>query len=195
MASKAEETTYAVEPAAAAPVSTISQVGAVTVATTDEGGVAPVLATEESINDAAENRINIALFHVERLRQLVPDLTGWSEEQAATVEKAILSLEAGLKGREDQGDPYVTLRATVAEAKKDPRDIDVMIALSDRAAEIEDLLAAHDQYSQALREALIEIKPVAVTYVAQRKKPTRKSTARPRRKPAAKTTTTPAPTA
>ena len=191
----ASDAESAKESVAAYPAQSVSTVGSVAVATTDDGGVAPILATEESINDSAENRINIALFHVERLRQLVPDLSGWSEEQAASVNKAISLLEAGLKGREDQGYPYETLRVTIADAKKDPRDIDVMIALSDRASEIEDLLRAHDQYSAALREALFEIKPAAVNYVVKQAKPVKKAAARPRRKPAAKTTTTPAPAA
>ncbi len=144
---------------------------------------------EETINDTTENKVNIALFHIERLKQLVPDITGWSEEQAVAVNKAITSLETSLKGREGDGDPFEALRETVRTAVRKNRDIDVMVALTDRASEIEDLLKAHDAYSKGVREALIAIKPAAVNYVAELK---RKPVAR-KRSSARKTTTTPAP--
>jgi hypothetical protein len=141
-------------------------------------GLIPDVVAEETINDQAANRVNIALFHIERLRQLVPDITGWSEEQAASVDKAIAALETALSGREEAGDPYQSLRETVKIAKRDPRDIDIMIALTDRAGEIEDLLAAHDAYSTGVRDALFAIKPAAVDYVAAAKKrPARRRTA------------------
>jgi hypothetical protein len=133
-------------------------------------GPVPDVIAENTINDMAENRVNIALFHIERLRQLVPDITGWSEQQAGSVNTAIFQLETALKGREEAGDPYLALRETVKAAKRRPRDIDVMIALADRAAEIEDLLAAHDTYSLGVREALFAIKPAAVSYVAAAKR-------------------------
>ncbi|MEZ4498859.1 MAG: hypothetical protein R2839_02105 [Thermomicrobiales bacterium] len=155
-------------------------------------GPAPQVVAEETINDAAANQVNIALFHIERLKQLVPDITGWSEDQAAAVNRAIGALETALKGREDASDPYHGLRETVKAAKTRNRDIDVMVALTDRAAEIEDLLSAHDQYSSGVREALFAIKPAAVNYVAAAtRRPARKSPAKRTRKTA---TTTPAPT-
>jgi hypothetical protein len=136
---------------------------------------------EETINDMAENRVNIALFHIERLRQLVPDITGWSEEQAASVQRAIDALEQSLRGREEDENPFEALRETLKLARRNPRNIDVMVSLTDRAAEIEDLLDAHDQYSHGVREALVAIKPAAVNYVAQtRRRPPRR---RPRHKP------------
>ncbi|MBX3071862.1 MAG: zinc ribbon domain-containing protein [Thermomicrobiales bacterium] len=144
---------------------------------------------EETINDTTENKVNIALFHIERLQQLVPDITGWSEEQAASVNKAIASLEKSLEGREDDGDPYHGLRETVKTARTRNRDIDVMVALTDRAAEIQDLLAAHDGYSKAVRDSLFALKPAAVDYVAAVKAPARRAP----RKRTTRTTTTPAP--
>ncbi len=154
-------------------------------------GPVPDVVAEETINDMAENRVNIALFHIERLQQLIPDITGWSEQQAASVNRAIETLETALKGREDAGDPYQALRDTVRAARRQSRDIDVMVALTDRAAEIEDLLEAHDKYSYGVREALIAIKPAAVNYIAEtRKRPVRRRAAA--RKKAAPTTT-PAP--
>jgi hypothetical protein len=147
-------------------------------------GPIPDVVAENTINDMAENRVNIALFHIERLRQLVPDITGWSEQQAGSVDTAIFQLETALKGREDAGDPYNALRETLKSAKRDPRDIDVMIALADRASEIEDLLEAHDKYSLGVREALFAIKPAAVNYVAETKK--RPARRRPSRRAAPK---------
>lgn len=150
----------------------------------------PSVVAEETINDTTANKVNIALFHIERLQQLVPDITGWSEEQAGAVNKAIASLETSLKGREADSEPFEALRETVRTAVKKNRDIDVMVALTDRASEIEDLLNAHDAYSRAVREALTSIKPAAVNYVAEvKRKPARRSSSRTR----AKTTTTPAP--
>jgi hypothetical protein len=144
----------------------------------------PDVIAENTINDMAENRVNIALFHIERLRQLVPDITGWSEQQAGSVDTAIFQLETALKGREDAGDPYQALRETVKAAKRDPRDIDVIIALADRATEIEDLIEAHDTYSLGVREALFAIKPAAVNYVTETKK--RPARRRPSRRAAPK---------
>jgi len=142
-------------------------------------GPVPDVVAENTINDMAENRVNIALFHIERLKQLVPDITGWSEQQASSVDAAITALETSLKGREEAGDPYQSLRETLKIARHAPRDIDLMIALADRAGEIEDLLSAHDQYSAGVREALFAIKPAAVNYVTQvSKRPARKQPAR-----------------
>ena len=120
---------------------------------------------EDSVVDRSQNKINVALYHIETLRQLMPDLSAWSEERAQAVNSAIAAMEAAIKGREADDSPYVSLRQTVAAARKDPRDIDVMIALSDRALDIEDLLAAHDKYSIGIRTALIDLKPLAVEYV------------------------------
>ncbi len=150
-------------------------------------GPIPNVVAEETINDIAENRVNIALFHIERLRQLVPDITGWSEQQAESVDKAVSALETALKGREDADSPYESLRETLKAVKRDSRDIDVMIALADRAAEIEDVIAAHDDYSRGVREALLAIKPAAVNYVKEpKKRPARRRPARksPAKKPA-----------
>ena len=104
---------------------------------------------------------------------------------------AIFQLETALRGREEAGDPYLALRETVKAAKRHPRDIDVMIALADRAAEIEDVLAAHDTYSLGVREALFAIKPAAVSYVAAaRRRPVhRRHTHRATPKQTAVTTT------
>ncbi|CAN5751697.1 hypothetical protein BH23CHL5_BH23CHL5_08930 [soil metagenome] len=157
------------------------------VATPLPTGPVPNVVAEETINDIAENRVNIALFHIERLRQLVPDITGWSEQQAESVDKAVTALETALKGREEAESPYESLRETLKAVKRDSRDIDVMIALADRAAEIEDVIAAHDDYSQGVREALLAIKPAAVNYVKEiQKRPARKRPARksPAKKPA-----------
>ncbi|MGD9711969.1 MAG: hypothetical protein AB7V46_07895 [Thermomicrobiales bacterium] len=135
----------------------------------------PKVVEEETINDAAENTVNIALFHITRLQQLIPDITGWSEEQASAVNKAISALETALTGREADAEPFAALRETVKSAIRQNRDIDVMVALTDRAKEIEDLLDAHDQYSRGVREALIAIKPAAVNYVAEvKRKPARR---------------------
>lgn len=138
---------------------------------------------EETISNVSENKITIALFHIERLRQLVPDLSGWSEEQAASINGAIAYLEQALLNREEEVAPFHGLRETVAAAKKDPRDIDVMIALADRATDIEELLAVHDRYSIGLREALIALKPIAVESVKVPKKPAaRRSTSTSRKR-------------
>lgn len=137
-------------------------------------------ADEDSLVNRSENRINIALYHIETLRQLIPELSEWSEERAQSVNNAIAAMEAAIKGREEDTNPYVGLRQTVAAARQDPRDIDVMIALSDRAIDIEDLLKAHDAYSIGIREALIDLKPLAVEYVLvppKRRPPARKPAA------------------
>jgi hypothetical protein len=160
-------------------------------------GPVPDVIAENTINDMAENRVNIALFHIERLRQLVPDITGWSEQQASSVNTAIFQLETALKGREESGDPYPALRETVKAARRRPRDIDVMIALADRAGEIEDLLIAHDTYSLGVREALFAIKPAAINYVtaATRRPAHRRHTRRTSPTHATAATTTVEPTA
>lgn len=152
-------------------------------------------AEEDSLVDLSQNRINIALYHIETLRQLVPELSEWSEDRAQSVNSAIAAMEAAIKGREADDVTYNGLRHTVAAARKDPRDIDVMIALSDRAVDIEDLLAAHDKYSIGIRTALIDLKPLAVEYVrvpVKRRPPARKpATTRARATTAkAKSTTT-----
>ena len=153
---QAEPAASPVEPVPAGEIETIAPPGPI-----------PDVVAENTINDMAENRVNIALFHIERLKQLVPDITGWSEQQASSVDLAISALDMALKGREEAGDPYQSLRETLKIARRDPRDIDLMIALADRAGEIEDLLAAHDQYSAGVREALFAIKPAAVNYVTE----------------------------
>jgi len=182
-----------VPPAPESPQESNVQAGLAVVEKTEEVAVpvSPIagIVAEETINDTTENKVNIALFHIERLQQLVPDITGWSEEQAKAVNKAIDSLESALKGRESDGESFEALRENVKAAKRQSRNIDVMVALTDRAAEIEDLLDAHDQYSRGVREALISIKPAAVNYVAEVK---RKSHTRRRAAPR-KTTTTPEP--
>ncbi len=120
---------------------------------------------DDSIVDMSKNKVNMALYHIETLRQILPDLSNWSEDRAEAVNDAIAAMEAAIKGREADEDPFVSLRHTVAAAQKDPRDIDVMIALSDRSKDIEDLLKAHDKYSIGIRTALIDLKPIAVEYV------------------------------
>jgi hypothetical protein len=146
---------------------------------------------DDSIVDMSHNKINMALYHIETLRQILPDLSNWSEDRAEAVNDAIAAMEAAIKGRESDDDPFVNLRHTVAAAKKDPRDIDVMIALSDRATDIEDLLAAHDKYSIGIRTALIDLKPLAVEYVKvpkARRASTRKTTTSSSRSTASKST-------
>lgn len=146
---------------------------------------------EESIADRSQNQINIALYHVETLRQLLPGLSNWSEERAQSVNAAIAAMEAAIAGREADDSPFDSLRQTIVAAKKDPRDIDVMIALSDRATDIEDLLLAHDKYSIGIRQALIDLKPLAVEYVSvpkARRAPARKSTSTRSRSTASKST-------
>lgn len=147
---------------------------------------------DESIVDLSQNKINVALYHIETLRQLLPDLSNWSIERAQSVNSAIDAMEAAIKGREGDADTFNGLRQTVAAAKKDPRDIDVMIALADRATDIEDLLTAHDKYSIGIRTALIELKPLAVEYVKvpRRRAPARSSTTRSRSTAAKPKTTT-----
>ncbi|MCA9860521.1 MAG: zinc ribbon domain-containing protein, partial [Thermomicrobiales bacterium] len=133
---------------------------------------------EETIAEKSQNKVNIALYHIETLRQILPDLSNWSEERAQSVNEAIATMENAIKGREGDDDAFNGLRQTVAAAKKDPRDIDVMIALSDRAVDIEDLLKAHDAYSIGIRTALIDLKPLAVEYVRvpkRRSAPTRRA--------------------
>lgn len=151
-------------------------------------------AGEDSVADLSQNRINIALFHIETLRQLIPELSAWSEERAQSVNTAIAAMEAAIKGREADDVTYNGLRHTVAAARKDPRDIDVMIALSDRSLDIQDLLEAHDKYSIGIRTALIDLKPLAVEYVrvpAKRRPPARKpSTTSRSRSTASKAKTT-----
>jgi len=120
---------------------------------------------DDSIADMSQNKINMALFHIETLRQILPDLSNWSEDRAEAVNDAIAAMEAAIKGREGDDDAFANLRRTVEAAKQNPRDIDVMIALSDRSMDIEDLLAAHDKYSIGIRTALIDLKPLAVEYV------------------------------
>lgn len=134
---------------------------------------------DDSVVDMSQNKVNLALFHIETLRQILPDLSNWSEDRAEAVNNAIAAMEAAIKGREGDDDAFANLRRTVAAAKKDPRDIDVMIALSDRSTDIEDLLAAHDKYSIGIRTALIDLKPLAVEYVRvpkRRAAPARKRT-------------------
>lgn len=149
--------------------------------------------SDDSVVNVSQNKVNVALYHIETLRQLLPDLSAWSEERAASVNAAIAAMEVALKGREADDHPYHSLRQTVAAAKKDPRDIDVMVALSDRSRDIEDLLAAHDTYSYALRTALIDLKPLAVEYVRvppKRRAPAAKPAASRSRSTAAKTAAT-----
>jgi hypothetical protein len=148
-----DETIYA------APVVAVDPIDEIVAAT------AGFNSADDTIVDLSKNKINMALYHIETLRQLLPDLSNWSEDRAEAVNDAIAAMEAAIKGREADDDPFVSLRHTVAAAKKDPRDIDVMIALSDRSKDIEDLLAAHDKYSIGIRRALIELKPIAVEYV------------------------------
>lgn len=150
-------------------------------------------ASDDSVSNVSQNKINVALYHIETLRQLMPDLTQWSVERAGAVNAAIAAMEMALKGREADDQPFNGLRQTVAAARKDPRDIDVMIALSDRSMDIEDLLKAHDEYSYALRSALIDLKPLAVEYVRvppKRRAPARKPSTPRTRSTAAKSTTT-----
>lgn len=146
---------------------------------------------DDSIVDRSHNKINMALFHIETLRQLLPDLSNWSEDRAEAVNAAIAAMEAAIAGREGDDETFGSLRQTVAAAKKDPRDIDVMIALSDRSKDIEDLLEAHDKYSIGIRTALIELKPLAVEYVNVPKKraPARKTTSTRSRSTASKSST------
>ena len=149
-------------------------------------------AIDGTIAKTSANKINVALYHIETLRQLMPDLSNWSQDRAEAVNDAIAAMEAALKGREEEEAPFSSLRQTVAAAKKDPRDIDVMIALSDRSKDIEDLLAAHDKYSIGIRTALIDLKPLAVEYIRMPKRRTttaRKSTSARSRSTASKTTT------
>lgn len=144
---------------------------------------------QESLVDMSQNKVNIALYHIETLRQLMPELSAWSVERAQSVNEAIAAMETAIKGREADDDTYHGLRMTVASARKDPRDIDVMIALSDRATDIEDLLKAHDAYSIGIRKALIDLKPLAVEYVRvpkRRTAPARK-TSTPRTRSASST--------
>lgn len=145
---------------------------------------------QDSLVDMSQNKVNIALYHVETLRQLLPELSAWSIERAQTVNEAIASMEAAIKGREADDDTFHGLRETVAAARKDPRDIDVMIALSDRSLDIQDLLKAHDAYSIGIRNALIDLKPLAVEYVKvpkRRTAPARKSSTTRSRSTASKT--------
>jgi len=146
---------------------------------------------DDSIVDRSHNKINMALFHIETLRQLLPDLSNWSEDRAEAVNAAIAAMEAAIAGREGDDETFSSLRQTVAAAKKDPRDIDVMIALSDRSKDIEDLLEAHDKYSIGIRTALIELKPLAVEYVnvPRKRAPARKTTSTRSRSTASKSTT------
>lgn len=149
---------------------------------------------QESLVEMSQNKVNIALYHIETLRQLMPELSAWSVERAQSVNEAIAAMEAAVKGREADEETFNGLRQTVAAARKDPRDIDVMIALSDRALDIEDLLKAHDAYSIGIRNALIDLKPLAVEYVRvpkRRTAPARKpATPRTRSTSASKSTST-----
>lgn len=147
---------------------------------------------QETLVDMSQNKVNIALYHIETLRQLLPELSSWSVERAQSINAAIDAMEAAIKGREADDEPFAALRQTVAAARKDPRDIDVMIALSDRALDIEDLLKAHDAYSIGIRKALIELKPLAIEYVKvpkRRSTPARKSSTTRARSTTSKTTT------
>ena len=146
---------------------TISAAPAIAVDPIDEivAATAGFNSADDSIVDMSQNKVNMALFHIETLRQILPDLSNWTEDRAEAVNDAIAAMEAAIKGREGDDDPFVSLRHTVAAAQKDPRDIDVMIALSDRSKDIEDLLKAHDKYSIGIRTALIDLKPLAVEYV------------------------------
>lgn len=147
---------------------------------------------QESLVDMSQNKVNIALYHIETLRQMMPDLSAWSTERAQSVNAAIDAMETAIKGREADDDTFNGLRQTVAAARKDPRDIDVMVALSDRALDIEDLLKAHDAYSIGIRKALIELKPLAVEYVRvpkRRTAPARKSSTSRSRSTASKSAT------
>jgi hypothetical protein len=146
---------------------TVSAAPAIAVDPIDEivAATAGFNSADDSIVDMSQNKVNMALFHIETLRQILPDLSNWTEDRAEAVNDAIAAMEAAIKGREADDDPYVSLRHTVAAAQKDPRDIDVMIALSDRSKDIEDLLKAHDKYSIGIRTALIDLKPLAVEYV------------------------------
>ena len=147
---------------------------------------------QESLVDMSQNKVNIALYHIETLRQLMPELSAWSVERAQSVNAAIAAMEAAIKEREADDDTFNGLRQTTAAARKDPRDIDVMIALSDRALDIEDLLKAHDAYSIGIRKALIELKPLAIEYVKvpkRRTAPARKSSTSRSRSTTSKTTT------
>lgn len=148
---------------------------------------------QDSLVDMSQNKVNIALYHIETLRQLIPELSAWSIERAQSVNEAIAAMEAAVKGREADDDTFHGLRQTVTAARKDPRDIDVMIALSDRALDIEDLLKAHDAYSIGIRNALIDLKPLAIEYVRvpkRRAAPARKSSTTRSRSTASKSTTT-----
>jgi hypothetical protein len=120
---------------------------------------------EETIADISENKINIALYHIDRIREMLPDLSQWTQDRANAVNDAIAHMEEAIKGRESDDEPYHGLRETVAAARRRPRDIDVMVALTDRATDIADLLAAHDSYSIGIRKSLIALKPLAVEYV------------------------------
>lgn len=145
---------------------------------------------QESLVDMSQNKVNIALYHVETLRQLLPELSAWSIERAQSVNAAIAAMEAAIKDREEDEDTFHGLRQTVEAARKDPRDIDVMIALSDRSLDIQDLLEAHDAYSIGIRNALIDLKPLAVEYVKvpkRRTAPARKSSTTRSRSTASKT--------
>jgi len=146
---------------------------------------------QESLVDMSQNKVNIALYHIETLRQLLPELSAWSVERAQSVNAAIAAMETAIEGREADDDTFYGLRLTVDAARKDPRDIDVMIALSDRALDIQDLLKAHDAYSTGIRKALIDLKPLAVEYVKvpkRRAAPARKSSTTRSRSTASKTT-------
>jgi hypothetical protein len=160
-------------PVIAAPAVIADPIAEIVAATAGFNGVS------ESLVDVSQNTINIALFHAESLRQMIPDLSAWSEERAQSVNSAIAAMEAALKGREADDNTFYGLRQTVVAARTDPRDIDTMIALSDRSMDIADLLAAHDTYSIGIRTALIDLEPLAVEYVRvpkKRRAPARKAT-------------------
>jgi hypothetical protein len=147
---------------------------------------------QESLVDMSQNKVNIALYHIETLRQLMPELSAWSVERAQSVNQAIAAMETAIKGREADDDTFYGLRQTVAAARKDARDIDTMIALTDRALDIEDLLKAHDAYSIGIRKALIDLKPLAVEYVSvpkRRTAPARKTSTTRSRSTASKSST------
>lgn len=153
---------------------------------------------QDTLIDISQNKVNIALYHIETLKQLMPELSAWSVERAQSVNDAIAAMETAIKGRESDEETFNGLRHTVAAARKDPRDIDVMIALSDRSLDIQDLLKAHDAYSIGIRKALIDLKPLAVEYVRvpkRRAAPARKSPTTRARSTTSKTTTAAKPAA
>lgn len=103
----------------------------------------PAPAADPGIETPGDDALGQAIELLDTLRDLLPTVLASAGGTAVGNAAAVLA--------QTSDDDYSALRAMVAEATERPRDIDVMIRLSQRIGDITDLLAERDRLRAALR--------------------------------------------